>query len=170
LTGTFEKFDLLKKLEQLDGLERDDNEKVAETKCMMLDRCRLVYSSGNSSLVDAKLIQRNGVHNEIPLTIQGIQMFGKYMSKRILLKYKAIIMLEGNGTILITLYFLFCSLNGRVPYRFLFNIFYRCRDRSQMGPVLEFSGNDAFSKIYFLGNGGTPSTLGSLHPVKRRSL
>jgi hypothetical protein len=96
LTGSLRAIDYATKLRELDVRFRNDPEIIAETKCLMLDRCRLVYRNANSSFIDAKLIERR-VQNEVPSIIHGIEMFGSYMSKRELLKHKAIIMLEGNG-------------------------------------------------------------------------
>jgi hypothetical protein len=89
--------DLLKKVDKLGVKERHDPDKLAETNCMMLDRCRLVYKSGNASLLDVKLVARQGIHNDLPKTIGGIDLYGDFMSKQKLLEHKAIIMLEGNG-------------------------------------------------------------------------
>ena len=87
----------------------------AEEKCFELDRCRLVYSvnrhydldnvdtnnntrDGNMQepLVDAKLVSPMLQHTDMPESIHGISLFGNRMNKQGLLKYKAIIMLEGN--------------------------------------------------------------------------
>lgn len=95
-TGSLRHIDFIAKLNEHEKKMRNDPEIIAETKCLLLDRCRLVYRNANTSIVDAKLINRR-VQNEIPSTIRGIEMFGSYMTKRQMLKYKAIIMLEGNG-------------------------------------------------------------------------
>jgi hypothetical protein len=99
LTGVATKLDFMKKVNELKAQDRQDPDNLAEIKCLMLDRCRLVYKNGNASLLDAKLVTRHAVPNEIPNHIRGIDVFGDYMSKQKMLKYKAIIMLEGNGEI-----------------------------------------------------------------------
>jgi hypothetical protein len=96
ITGTVEVADYVGKINQLDDEVSHDPDTLAETKCLMIDRCRLVYRNANISFVDAKLVPRR-VQNEIPRTIHHINMFSSYMSRRKLLKFKAIIMLEGNG-------------------------------------------------------------------------
>jgi hypothetical protein len=70
------------------------------TRCLLLDRCRLVYNTANSSLVDAKLVppikpnQPKYIH--MPRTVNGVKLFAERMSKKDMLQHKAIIMLEGN--------------------------------------------------------------------------
>jgi len=62
-------------------------------KCQALPRCRLVYNTAESKLVDAKLVYLNGL---VPSTIRGKNLVGDEMSYEKALSYKAIIMIEGN--------------------------------------------------------------------------
>jgi Glycosyl transferase family 90 len=77
----------------------------AEEKCLELDRCRLVYQvnryyyhdkKSKSRLVDAKLVHPMLQHTDMPPDIHNVALFGDRVTKEGLLKYKAIIMLEGN--------------------------------------------------------------------------
>lgn len=80
----------------------------AEEKCFELDRCRLVYQANKhvvkkkkkkpqeSQLVDAKLVTTRLQHTDMPNSIHGVDLFGGRKNKQELLKYKAIVILEGN--------------------------------------------------------------------------
>ena len=80
---------------------RDDD---AAQKCQELDRCRLVHEVNafyqdhpkTKPLVDAKLVTPLLQHTDMPKSIHGVKLFGERKTKQKLLKYKAIIMLEGN--------------------------------------------------------------------------
>jgi hypothetical protein len=64
-------------------------------KCLSMHRCRLVYTTSNSSIVDARLVAH--VKEETVLnTIGSIDVYGEKMNFEQMLKFKAIIMLEGN--------------------------------------------------------------------------
>ena len=71
-------------------------------KCLLIHRCRLVYKTAGSRLVDAKLTtakvnEAAGVEEEIPPMIGSVEMYArtKYMYDK-MLTFKALIMLEGN--------------------------------------------------------------------------
>ncbi|KAL7564432.1 hypothetical protein ACA910_002747 [Epithemia clementina (nom. ined.)] len=64
-----------------------------EANCFKWRRCRLVLNHSNSTLIDAKL---TSTRKRISSTINGISLVGSPMSIQAMLKYKAIIMLEGN--------------------------------------------------------------------------
>lgn len=86
----------------------------AEEKCTELDRCRMVYhvnrfynnnedddddkqqQQPKAVLVDTKLVHPMLQHIDMPNQIYNVPLFGNRMTKQDLLKYKAIIMLEGN--------------------------------------------------------------------------
>lgn len=94
------RFDLATRSSSAPILGDDD----AAEKCQELDRCRLVYEvnafyqshAGKKPLVDAKLVTPLLQHTDMPRAIQGIELFGGRKTKQGLLKYKAIVMLEGN--------------------------------------------------------------------------
>lgn len=70
-----------------------------EEKCKLIHRCRLVYQSARSKLVDARLVhakRQAGQEQEIPNKIGNIQIYGSKYNYQQMLQYKAIIMLEGN--------------------------------------------------------------------------
>jgi Glycosyl transferase family 90 len=64
--------------------------------CSGVPRCNLVYQTGNSSLVDAKLVPYRNFKYPISDPLNGVAMFGSSMTMAEMLQYKAIIMLEGN--------------------------------------------------------------------------
>ena len=64
--------------------------------CASVPRCNLVYQTGNSSLVDAKLVPYRNFKYPISDPLNGVAMFGSSMTMAEMLQYKAIIMLEGN--------------------------------------------------------------------------
>lgn len=100
------RFSLSTRNSHASALSDDD----AQEKCLELDRCRLIYqvnrfyaeqqrrqpASTNAQLVDAKLVFPQLQHTDMPQEIHNVSLFGNRMTKQGLLKYKAIIMLEGN--------------------------------------------------------------------------
>ena len=71
--------------------------------CMFMQRCRLVYRSHNSTLVDASLTGTLTYHSHnmidgpvVPAVLNGVTLYGSRMDYAELLQYKALIMLEGN--------------------------------------------------------------------------
>jgi hypothetical protein len=64
-----------------------------EQNCMNLKRCRLVYTSHNSSLVHARL---TNTRERLPDILNGVQLKEIKVGIDRLLEYKGIIMLEGN--------------------------------------------------------------------------
>lgn len=76
-----------------DGLSQANGDYI---NCMISRRCRLVFKHSKSPLVDARLIQYENVQGIISSKINGIDIFGDSMSVPGHLKYKALIMLEGN--------------------------------------------------------------------------
>jgi hypothetical protein len=69
-----------------------------EEKCLLIHRCRLVYTNAHSKLVDARLVQakRQDRNHEIPPSIGGVEIYGSKYKYEQMLQYKAIIMVEGN--------------------------------------------------------------------------
>ena len=61
--------------------------------CYNLPRCRLTLNHANSTLVDAKLTSVMGL---LPETINQVNLLGETCSMRHIMKYKGIILLEGN--------------------------------------------------------------------------
>jgi len=61
--------------------------------CLNTPRCKLVYQSWNSSIVDAKL---TSMLNVLPEIIQGANMTGASVGVKELLQFKGLIFLEGN--------------------------------------------------------------------------
>ena len=94
------RFDLATRSSNAPVLGDDD----AAEKCQELDRCRLVYEVNafyqshikKKTLVDAKLVSPLLQHTDMPRAIHGIELFGGRKTKEGLLRYKAIVMLEGN--------------------------------------------------------------------------
>ena len=64
--------------------------------CVQVPRCNLVYQHGTSSLVDAMLVPYGKKKYPLSDPLNGVKMFGNSMSMTEMLKYKAIVMLEGN--------------------------------------------------------------------------
>ena len=69
--------------------------------CMFMQRCRLVYQSHNSTLVNASLTGTLSHYSMIdgpvvPTVLNGVPLYGDRMGFSELLQYKAMIMLEGN--------------------------------------------------------------------------
>jgi hypothetical protein len=71
------------------------NESLSVTEnCMMIQRCRLVYRYHNSTLIDAAL---TGPDRRFPPVLNGVPlMTGEKLTLEQMLRYKAIICLEGN--------------------------------------------------------------------------
>jgi hypothetical protein len=63
-------------------------------KCRHMHRCRLVYTTANSSIVDARLVPL--AKQVVTDTIGGVLIYGDRLNFEQMLKFKAIIMLEGN--------------------------------------------------------------------------
>jgi hypothetical protein len=81
-----------------DGYSVRENSITAKEKCLMMHRCRLAYLTAHSGLVDAKLVSLPDRKEVIPEWIDERPLFGEKASYAEMLQYKAIIMLEGNGT------------------------------------------------------------------------
>lgn len=71
--------------------------------CLSMQRCRMVYNSHNSTLVNASLTGTLMEHSHnlidgpvVPAVLNGVPLYGTRMSYSELLQYKALIMLEGN--------------------------------------------------------------------------
>lgn len=73
-----------------DGFQKDVSD---EENCLRLRRCRLVYTHANSTLVYAKLTHTRG---RLPNVLNGVELVIDSVSIGELLKFKGIIMLEGN--------------------------------------------------------------------------
>jgi hypothetical protein len=75
-----------------------DSFRRAETerdRCLAMARCRLILLSGNSTLLDTRMKRidkRVGMNS----TIDGVELVGKELSMKDQLRYKAIIMIQGN--------------------------------------------------------------------------
>eukprot|EP00535_Pseudo-nitzschia_heimii_P010122 CAMPEP_0197182564 /NCGR_PEP_ID=MMETSP1423-20130617/6480_1 /TAXON_ID=476441 /ORGANISM="Pseudo-nitzschia heimii, Strain UNC1101" /LENGTH=587 /DNA_ID=CAMNT_0042633007 /DNA_START=233 /DNA_END=1996 /DNA_ORIENTATION=- len=61
--------------------------------CHNMRRCRLVYETADSTLVDATLTR---LKDRLPKVLDGVTLFGNKTDIDHLLQYKAIIMIEGN--------------------------------------------------------------------------
>lgn len=61
--------------------------------CLNLRRCRLVYNHANSPLVNARLTDTRG---RLPDVMNGVELTTSSVTIRHLLRYKGIVMLEGN--------------------------------------------------------------------------
>jgi len=61
--------------------------------CLRVPRCRLVYKYDRSEFVDAKLTK---LMDLLPSTVNGVDILGPSLSLREMMKYKGIIVLEGN--------------------------------------------------------------------------
>ena len=63
--------------------------------CGQIPRCNFVLKHGNSTLVDARLVSLK--RNELTATMfQNVEMFGESFSMEEMLRYKVVVMLEGN--------------------------------------------------------------------------
>lgn len=79
---------------QLTGSRDGYNKKAsAEENCQKLKRCRLVYNHAHSKLIDAKLTH---TRSRLPDKLNGVQLVQRKATLSRLLRYKAIIMMEGN--------------------------------------------------------------------------
>lgn len=67
-----------------------------EDWCYAIPRCQVVLQNGNSSLIDAKLVELKKEKPPIARRIQGVDMYGSPLDMREMLSYKMIIMVEGN--------------------------------------------------------------------------
>lgn len=76
----------------LTGLDYDVDASDEEN-CHKLIRCRLVYETADSEIVDAKL---TSTFNKLPEKFHGVHLTGAHLLKEELLAYKGIITLEGN--------------------------------------------------------------------------
>lgn len=70
-----------------------DKTKTPLQNCLSLRRCRLVYQSHNSTLVDAQLTT---TRNRLPNILNEVPLVSPKVTIQDLMKYKALIMLEGN--------------------------------------------------------------------------
>ena len=78
---------------QLTGSLGYDKNASPVSNCVKLSRCRLVYNHGNSTLVNALLTSTRG---RLPDSINGVKLTTSSVTVRHLLRYKGIVMLEGN--------------------------------------------------------------------------
>jgi hypothetical protein len=79
-----------------DGYSPLSSHNSSETEmCLRLHRCKLVYTTTNSSIVDARLVA-HVKEGTVLNTIGSIDVYGEKMNFEQMLKFKAIIMLEGN--------------------------------------------------------------------------
>jgi hypothetical protein len=60
----------------------------------LIPRCKFVYENGGSRLLDAKF--HKNVDSLLPHSLNGVSLFALPLSKKQLMSYKAIIILEGN--------------------------------------------------------------------------
>ncbi len=70
-----------------------DKDLPAETNCLRLKRCRLVYKHSKSHLIHARL---TSTRKRLPDVLNGVPLLAPATTIRRLLEYKGIIMLEGN--------------------------------------------------------------------------
>jgi Glycosyl transferase family 90 len=80
-----------------------NNANIKRDLCMNMQRCKLVYEHATSSLINASLVGVAATHTHnafsapvVPNILDGVRLFGPRASYHDLLRYKAIIMLEGN--------------------------------------------------------------------------
>lgn len=67
-------------------------------RCEEIPRCNFVLNHADSKVVDAKLVEiKQGKDLDLH-SIDGIQLFGETLSMEQMLRYKVIVMLEGNGS------------------------------------------------------------------------
>jgi hypothetical protein len=69
------------------------NAKTGRDRCLAMKRCRLVLLSGNSTLLDTGLSR---IYSRMNSTIDGVQLVGTALKMQDQLRYKAVIMIEGN--------------------------------------------------------------------------
>jgi len=70
-----------------------DKHRSPVENCLNLRRCRLVYNHANSTLVNARLTDTRG---RLPDVLNGVTLTTSSVTMRHLLRYKGIVMLEGN--------------------------------------------------------------------------
>lgn len=78
---------------QLTGSLGYDKNASPISNCLKLSRCRLVYNHAHSTLVNALLTSTRG---RLPEVVNGVQLTTSSVTVRHLLRYKGIVMLEGN--------------------------------------------------------------------------
>ena len=79
---------------QLTGSRDGFDENLSDIEnCMNLRRCRLVYRNANSTIINARLTDTRG---RLPDVLNGVNLTTPSVSMRHLLRYKGIVMLEGN--------------------------------------------------------------------------
>jgi hypothetical protein len=79
---------------QLTGAYSNFNKTLSdEENCSNMVRCSLVLSTAKSHLIDAKLTT---TRNRLPNEIHGVQIVSSKVDIQYMMRYKAIIMLEGN--------------------------------------------------------------------------
>jgi Glycosyl transferase family 90 len=78
---------------QLTGSLGYDKDAPPVSNCLKLSRCRLVYNHANSTLVNARL---TSTRNRLPEKVNGVTLTTSSVTVRHLLRYKGIVMLEGN--------------------------------------------------------------------------
>jgi Glycosyl transferase family 90 len=78
---------------QLTGSRGYNKDASPLSNCLKLSRCRLVYNHANSTLVNARL---TSTRNRLPDKVNGVTLTTSSVTVRHLLRYKGIVMLEGN--------------------------------------------------------------------------
>lgn len=79
---------------QLTGSRDGFNKKLSDVEnCLNLRRCRLVYDHANSTVINARLTNTRG---RLPDILNGVNLTTASVTTRHLLRYKGIVMLEGN--------------------------------------------------------------------------
>jgi Glycosyl transferase family 90 len=79
---------------QLTGSRDGYNKTLSDLEnCLKLRRCRMVYNHAQSRLVNAKLTD---TRKRLPDVLNGVELTAKSVTIRHLLRYKGLIMLEGN--------------------------------------------------------------------------
>lgn len=81
----------------------NDTRTVKQDLCMNMQRCKLVYQASTSSVVNASLVGVATAHAHntfadpiVPEILDGVRMYGPRATFQDMLRYKAVIMLEGN--------------------------------------------------------------------------
>jgi len=77
----------------LNGIIHNNRTLTDEEKCMKLERCQLVYENANSTIIDAKLTNARG---RVPDILHGVPLVSDVIKVRDMLKYKGLIIIEGN--------------------------------------------------------------------------
>jgi len=79
---------------QLTGSRDGFDKELSDVEnCLNLRRCRLVYNHANSTVVNARLTNTRG---RLPDILNGVNLTTASVTTRHLLRYKGIVMLEGN--------------------------------------------------------------------------